>query len=201
MTSFASRVLAVAAVTLAVTALPAAASADVRPPAGPIGGAALGTTGVALQAAAGTPALPRLSASSFVLADLDTGDVLAARNPHGALRPASTLKVLTAVTLLPRLDPAATYTAAWEDANVEGSKAGVVPNATYTVHNLFQAMFLVSGNDAANSLANAAGGVPSTVAAMRETARGLGALDTRVVNPSGLDADGQVTSAYDLALF
>ena len=76
-----------------------------------------------------------------------------------------------------------------------------MPDATYTVHQLFQALFLVSGNDAASALANAAGGVPQTVAAMTATAKSLGALDTTVRNPSGLDAPGQYTSAYDLAVF
>jgi D-alanyl-D-alanine carboxypeptidase (penicillin-binding protein 5/6) len=145
--------------------------------------------------------LPRLSAGSYLVADLATGEVLAARNPHGRFRPASTLKVLTALTLLPQLDPGTVYTAVSEDANVEGSKVGVVPKATYTVHNLFEGLFLMSGNDAANALANAGGGVPATVAAMNVTARELGANDTNAVNPSGLDAPHQLTSSYDLALF
>ena len=157
----------------------------------------------AAAAPAATPVvkpLPRLSAGSYVLADLDTGEVLAARNPNLRLRPASTLKVLTALTLLPELDPDDVYTAVWEDANVDGSKVGVVPDATYTVHNLFEGLFLMSGNDAANALANAGGGVPATVAAMNATARELGARDTRAVNPSGLDAPHQLTTSYDLAL-
>ncbi|MGZ4594085.1 MAG: D-alanyl-D-alanine carboxypeptidase family protein [Actinomycetes bacterium] len=177
------------------TAARAAESAD-----GTVGGAALASHGVVVDAP-GATRLPKLSAGSFVLADLDTGDVLAARDPHGRLRPASTLKVLTAVTLLPQLDPEAVYRAQFADANAEGSKVGIVPDATYTVHELFQGMFLMSGNDAASALANAAGGVGSTVAQMSTTARQLGALDTTVRNPSGLDAPGQYTSAYDLALF
>jgi serine-type D-Ala-D-Ala carboxypeptidase (penicillin-binding protein 5/6) len=161
-----------------------------------VGGPALASTGLVLDAP-GATALPKLSAGSFLLADLDTGEVLAARNPHGHLRPASTLKVLTAVTVLPRLDPAAVYTARWDDANTEG----IVPDATYTVHQLFQGLFLMSGNDAASALANAAGGQRATVARMNSMAKALGALDTSVHNPSGLDAPGQYTSAYDLALF
>jgi serine-type D-Ala-D-Ala carboxypeptidase (penicillin-binding protein 5/6) len=167
---------------------------------GTVGGAALASTGLVLDAP-GATALPKLTASSFLLADLDTGEVLAARNPHGHLRPASTLKVLTAVTLLPLLDPATVYTGRSEDANAEGSRVGIVPEATYTVHQLFQGMFLMSGNDAASALANAAGGHRETVARMSTVARSLGALDTSVRNPSGLDAPGQFTSAYDLALF
>jgi len=196
-----------AAVAIGIGALPAAASDVAAPPAGapaasagPVGGPLLGTTGLALNAAPGTKGPPRLSAGAYLVADLGTGAVLAGLNPHGRLRPASTLKVLTALTLLPELQPDWVYTAAFDDANVEGSKVGVVPDATYTVHNLFEGLFLMSGNDAANALANAGGGVRQTVASMNATARELGALDTTAVNPSGLDADWQLTSSYDLAL-
>ena len=164
-----------------------------------VGGDLLASAGVVVNAP-GAAALPEVKAASWVLSDLETGEVLAARNPHARLRPASTLKILTALAVLPRLDPAATYTAQWEDANVEGSKVGLVPDATYTVHDLFEALFLVSGNDAASALANAAGGMEPTVALMNRTAADLGALDTTVVNPSGLDAPGQLTSAYDMSV-
>ncbi len=177
----------------------ALASSGARPAAATVGGERLASRGLVVDAP-GAPALPKISASAYLLADLDTGEVLAAHDPHGRWRPASTLKVLTALTLLPVLDPTTVYTAQWEDANADGSRAGIVPDATYTVDQLFQALFLVSGNDAASSLANAAGGVPQSVAAMARTARALGALDTTVRNPSGLDAPGQYTSVYDLAV-
>jgi len=61
-------------------------------------------------------------------------------------------------------------------------------------------MLVVSGNDAADTLADAGGGVPATVQAMNQEAARLNALDTRAVNANGLDAPGQVSSAYDLAL-
>jgi serine-type D-Ala-D-Ala carboxypeptidase (penicillin-binding protein 5/6) len=184
-------------VLLAASGTPAQATETL---ANTIGGPALATAGLVVDAP-GATRLPKLSAASFVLADLDTGEVLAARNPHGRLRPASTLKVLTAVTLLPQLDPATVYTAQFGDANADGSKVGIVPDATYTVHSLFQGLFLMSGNDAASALANAGGGVRPTVTRMTARARELGALDTTVRNPSGLDAPGQYSSAYDLALF
>jgi D-alanyl-D-alanine carboxypeptidase (penicillin-binding protein 5/6) len=167
-----------------------------------VGGERLATTGVVVDAPGAEP-LPRLRAGSWLLADLETGEVLAAKDPHGRQRPASTLKILTALTVLPQLDPQASYTAQWEDANAEGSRVGLVPDATYSVHSLLEALMLVSGNDAANALANAAGGtggVEATVAAMNRTAHELGALDTTARNPSGLDAPGQLSSAYDLAV-
>lgn len=169
------------------------------PTAATIGGERLAATGTIVDAPGAAP-LPTLKGDAWVLADLETGEVLAARNPHGLARPASTMKILTALALLPVLDPEAPYIATFDDANVDGSRVGVVPDATYTVHNLFEALFLVSGNDAASALAGAAGGMKATVARMNQTARDLGALDTTAVNPSGLDARGQLTSAYDLAV-
>ncbi len=126
-------------------------------PQGTVGGEQLGSTGIVVDAPGADP-LPKIAAASWVLADLETGEVLAAKDPHGRHRPASILKILTALTVLPQLEPTDPYTAEWEDANAEGSRVGLVPDATYTVHNLFEALFLVSGNDAARALANAAGG-------------------------------------------
>ena len=164
-----------------------------------VGGERLATSGVVVDAEGADP-LPKVSGDAWVVADLGTGEVLAAKDPHGRYRPASIMKVLTALTVLPQVSPDDVYTAQWEDANAEGSRVGLVPDATYTVHNLFEALFLVSGNDAATALANAAGGVKTTVAAMNRTARDLGALDTTARNPSGLDAPGQLTSAYDMSV-
>jgi D-alanyl-D-alanine carboxypeptidase (penicillin-binding protein 5/6) len=152
-----------------------------------------------VEADGATP--PKIFAKSWVVADADTGDVLASRNAHKQLKPASTLKTLTAVTLLPRLDKSDTYKVEWEDAAVEGSAVGIVPGATYTINELFYGLLLPSGNDAAHALANAAGGMDATVELMRDEAERLGAEDTRIRNPSGLDTPLQVSSAFDLALF
>ena len=151
---------------------------------------------------AGVPAPPRLAAASYLLADATTGEVLVAQNPHGRGLPASTLKMLTALTVIPLVSPAEHYTAVPGDL-VEGTKVGMSPGSSYSVQQLLQGMMLSSGNDAATGLARVAGGVGGverTVAAMQQNAIGLGALDTVVKDPSGLDAPGQVTSSYDLAL-
>jgi D-alanyl-D-alanine carboxypeptidase (penicillin-binding protein 5/6) len=140
-----------------------------------------------------------MAATSYLLADLGTGEVLATKGPHVRALPASTLKTLTALTLMPVLSPGQHVTAVPQDV-VEGSKVGLAPGSSYSVQQLMEGMMLSSGNDAATALARAGGGVPQTVAAMQEKARSLGALDTVVKDPSGLDAPGQVTSAYDLAL-
>lgn len=182
------------------------AAPDPHPPRGGIGplgetvgGAALLRRGLVLPA--GAPRLPgNLTARSWIVVDLDTGDVVAARDPHGRYQPASIQKLLTAVTLLPALPGNRRVTVSRAAADTEGSHAGLVAGGRYTVDQLFRALLLVSGNDAAEALAEAAGGRAATVAAMNATARQLGAYDTYVQTPSGLDGWQQLTSAYDMAL-
>ena len=168
-------------------------------PVPPVGGAALGGCGDVLAAGA-PPVPPEVTAAGFVVADLDTGAVLAARAPHARQRPASTLKVLTALVAIDRLDPAATVAGEPEDLAIDGSRAGIGPGGTYTVRQLLAGLLLNSGNDTAQALARALGGDAATTVAMTEKARQLGALDTRPATPSGLDGPGMATSAYDLAV-
>ena len=146
------------------------------------------------------PVPAEVTAAGFVLADLDSGAVLAARAPHARHRPASALKVLTALVAVDRLDPSATVAGAPEDLSIDGSRAGIGPGGTYTVRELLAGLLLNSGNDTAQALARAMGGDAATVAAMTDTARVLGAFDTRPATPSGLDGPGMSSSAYDLAL-
>ncbi len=164
-------------------------------PVEPVGGVALGACGDV-----GPAAPPTVTVASYVLADLDTGAVLAARAPHERQRPASTLKVLTSLVVLDRLDPDTAVDGTAEDLRVDGSKVGIGPGGRYSVRQLLQGLLLNSGNDAAEALARALGGDSAATAAMADTARGLGALDTRPATPSGLDGPGMATSAYDLAL-
>jgi D-alanyl-D-alanine carboxypeptidase (penicillin-binding protein 5/6) len=164
-----------------------------------VGGEELDTRGVVL--AGNAPPLPDgLTAAGWLVADATTGAVLAARDPHGRYYPASTLKTLTLLTLVRLLDPGRVVVGTAEDENVEGSRVGLVQGGQYPVSLLFQALILQSGNDAANALARAAGGVEVTVEAMNETAQAIGAFDTVAGTPSGLDVAGQSSSPYDLAL-
>ncbi len=190
--------VAAAGLTAVALATPVPASAAAL---GPVGGPRLAAPGVITDLGAGVAAPPAVASLSYVVADGTTGAILAAKAPHLREPPASTLKTLLALVVMPRLEPARTYRAADADVRIEGSKVGIVPGGTYTVRQLWQAVFLRSGNDAVSSLAALDGGTGATVARMRATARALGALDTTVVNTTGLDADGQLSSAYDLALF
>ena len=87
-----------------------------------------------------------------------------------------------------------------DEVNADGTRVGMVSGGTYTVDDLFHGLVLMSGNDTAYALADAFGGRDKTIAAMNNKAAQLGAWDTVAVDPSGLDAPGQRSSAYDLAL-
>ncbi|MFC8046576.1 D-alanyl-D-alanine carboxypeptidase family protein [Nocardia sp. NPDC057353] len=165
----------------------------------PIGGSRMAECGVVLPDSA-KPVPADISATAWLVADLDTGEVLAAKDPHGRYRPASTIKVLLATVALRalKLDTVVTGTAA--DADVEGTRVGIGPGGRYSNRQLLQALVMASGNDAAHALSAQLGGDPVTVAKMNELARELRALDTRAATPSGLDGPGMSTSAYDLAV-
>ncbi|WP_172382567.1 D-alanyl-D-alanine carboxypeptidase family protein [Streptomyces sp. MNP-20] len=161
--------------------------------------------GTQVRPGSAAPPLPAgVSALSWVVADARTGEVLAARDAHRRLPPASTLKSLFALAALPRLHPDTRHTVTEAElARVGGgsSLVGVSAGRSYRVADLWRGVFLSSGNDAVHVLAAMNGGMDRTVRQMRAKARALGARDTQVVSPDGYDAMGQVSSAYDLAVF
>lgn len=191
-------VVCLASPSVAVESLPGPPSRSGEPP---IGGARLKGTSVEFDPLGASFNGPDMNSASWLLADADTGEVLAARAPHDRYRPASTLKTLTALTLMDRLKPDGTYTATKADATTDGSAVGLAPGAKYTIDQLWHALLLPSANDAASALANANGGIDATVSQMNARAMRLQAFDTVAKSPSGLDHDGQWTSAYDMALF
>ncbi|WP_371833928.1 D-alanyl-D-alanine carboxypeptidase family protein [Rhodococcoides yunnanense] len=168
-------------------------------PAEAVGGDRLAECGVVLPD--GAPPLPAdISATGFVVADMDSGAVLAAKDPHGRYRPASTIKILLALVALDELNLNTPITATAEDAEAEGSAVGIGKNGVYTNLQLMQGLVMASGNDAAHALSTQLGGDAATVNKMNAKAAELGALDTRTATPSGLDGPGMASSAYDLAL-
>jgi serine-type D-Ala-D-Ala carboxypeptidase (penicillin-binding protein 5/6) len=184
-----------------IATLVVAAPLALSPVAEPIGGELLGTAGTpVVSPAAGVPELPEVGAAAWLVADADSGAVLAAFDAHVQLPPASTIKLLTALAALPAIDAEA-YTASEENGHVDGSRVGMVPGETYSLSDLRHGLFLASGNDAAHGLAELAGGEQHCIELMNAEAARLGALDTYAATPHGLDEPGQVSSAYDLALF
>jgi serine-type D-Ala-D-Ala carboxypeptidase (penicillin-binding protein 5/6) len=205
------RTVAVAGTVAAALAASAPASAQAAAAAGagsspgglsPVGGSLLAGRGVIVNYQPGpVPKLPVIKASAWVIADAGTGQVLAAKNPHGWFRPASTLKVLTAISLIPVLDPDATTVASKQATSVSPNIVGLLAGHAYKISDLFTALLTISANDAAVALTQATGSYARGMAAINAEARHLRAGDTVAVTPNGLDAPGQHTSAYDLALF
>ncbi len=142
-------------------------------------------------------------APAWIVADMDTGQVLAEREMNVAHPPASTIKtllVLTALDELSNLD--ATVVGTEADTQVECSCVGIKPGRTYTARQLLDAVLLMSGNDAANALADMIGGYDTAVAKMNAKAAAIGALGTHASTPSGLDGPGGAgaTTPRDLAV-
>ncbi|MEU2656441.1 D-alanyl-D-alanine carboxypeptidase [Streptomyces sp. NPDC007325] len=170
-----------------------------------VGGTLLGLPGTQVKLGAGAPVLPKeLSGKAWIVADAESGAVLASHNAHWRLAPASTLKMLFADTLLPKFtDKKQTHLVTARDLAGLGegsSLVGIKEKQTYTVRDLWLGVFLRSGNDAVRVLTEMNQGVAKTVAEMNARAAELQALDTHVKSPDGYDAPGQVSSAYDLTL-
>lgn len=149
--------------------------------------ALLHRSGTQVRLPPGATPPPALSARAWLVADAGTGHVLAARDAHRRLPPASTLKALFALTVLPKLSQTAQHTVAEEELTGIGagsSLVGVKENLTYRIADLWRGVFLHSGNDAVRVLAGLNGGWEATARQMEATARSLGAMDTKVVSPT-----------------
>ena len=150
----------------------------------------------------GSVPIPDGPAQTWVVADLDSGEVLAGRDQNVAHPPASTIKVLLALVALDQLNLDSTVVADVADTEVECNCVGIKPGRTYTARQLLDALLLVSGNDAANTLAQMLGGPDAAVAMMDAKAASLGATNTHPATPSGLDGPGGLGAlmAHDLAV-
>jgi D-alanyl-D-alanine carboxypeptidase (penicillin-binding protein 5/6) len=147
-------------------------------------------------------AIPSGPAPVWLVADMISGRILGGNDAYTPRAPASTIKALLAMVVFDQVpfDAAARATAA--NTDVECSCVGLVPGAVYTAGQLLDALLMVSGNDAANMLADMVGGPQAAVAKMNAKAIQVGARSTRAASPSGLDGPGweSVTTAQDLAV-
>ena len=191
---------AIVALTVGVALVLPLQAAVAAPGDSPVGGEQLTGKGKIANLGPNSDPLPSVWAKTWLVANADTGEIYAAKGPHIQRAPASTLKTLTALTLMPQLDPATEVTAKKKAVNTYGSKVGLQRGKTYTIEDLYYALLLPSANDAAIALAQANGGVKKTVDQMNSVARSLGAQNTVARNTNGLDAPGQISTAYDLAL-
>src|SRR6201985_2347249 len=169
-------------------------------PSKPEGGEALSSCDV-ITAPNTAPAPGDVSAEPCLVADLDSGAVIAARDPHGRHRTASVIKVLVAMASLNELNLNKTVDGTPDDAAAEGTRVGVAPGGTYTVNQVLDGLLMHSGKDAAPPRAMQWGGMPAALDKINALAAKLGGRDTRAATPSGLDGPGMSTSAYDGGLF
>jgi D-alanyl-D-alanine carboxypeptidase len=161
----------------------------------------------ALVVAALALVTPRVAqAEALLLVEADTGKVLQADNATMPWYPASVTKIMTAYVTLKavkegRLSLDTLLTVSPVAAAESPSKMGFPPGTQVTVDNALKMMMVKSANDMAVVLAEGVGGsVDGFSRMMNQTALKLGMTQTSYVNPNGLPADGQVTSARDLAI-
>ena len=148
----------------------------------------------------GAPAAPTVSAAAVYIVDEDSSAILLARGERQLLYPASLAKLMTALVAYDAYEPA-TELLVPPDLTVEGTVAGLQPGETLVAQDLFTALLVSSGNDAAEVFArNYPGGEAAFVAMMNAKAKQLHIRYSAFRTPSGLDEEGQVVTAQDLAI-
>ncbi len=144
---------------------------------------------------------PEISAKSAIVVNADSGQILFSYNADEALPMASTTKIMTALIILENADLEDSITTSADFSNPGGSHIAIDQEETLAVKDLLYALLVESANDAAIALAEGyAGSSEAFVSKMNEMASQLGTTQTNFVNPHGLDAEGHVSSAADLAI-
>ena len=145
--------------------------------------------------------LPRgIRAASYIVVDANTGVPLVERSADETRAVASTQKIITALVVVDKGNLDRRVTVQESDVDVEPTRLGVRPGDTYTVRELLYAFLVKSANDVAQVLARVTAGNQSAFAAMMNAkAKSLGMKDSYFINPHGLPARGQHSTARDMA--
>lgn len=147
-----------------------------------------------------------LDSESAILLDEDSGTILYAKNEHARLRPASVTKVMTLLLVMEALDRGEIslddrVPCSEKARKMGGSQIWLNETEQLTVHEMLKAICVVSANDCSVAIAEFIGGSEEMfVQKMNEKAKELGMNDTTFKNCHGIDEDGHLTSAYDIAL-
>ena len=147
-----------------------------------------------------------LTSKSALLMEEDTGTILYEQNSHEALPPASVTKVMTLLLIYEgerdgKFDWSDTVQVSEHAASMGGSQVFLEEGETQTAADMTKSIAIASANDAAVAMAEfLAGSEEAFVQKMNERAKELGMEDTNFVNACGLDTEGHVSSAYDIAL-
>lgn len=144
-----------------------------------------------------------ISASSAILVNFDTGEIVYQKDAKKKQPVASIVKVMTALVALERKSPDAVFAVSPKAARVGEDSMGLADGEQANLNELLFGLMLPSGNDAAITVAEGVSGSEDAfVTAMNEEARDLGMDNTKFINASGLDEDGrdQYSTAFDLAV-
>lgn len=159
----------------------------------------------ATETLAGVASL-EISAKSCILMEVNTGTILYDNNSHDRLPPASITKVMSLLLVVEAMESGlltvdTMLTASEHACSMGGSQIWLEPGEQMSVDDLLKAAVIGSANDATVVLGEAvAGSEEGFVAMMNERAKQLGMNDTNFINATGLDADGHLTSAHDIAI-
>lgn len=152
----------------------------------------------------GAPApssVPALDAAAVLVMEAGSGRVLYSKNATVKRSIASTTKIMTAIVALENGNLDDVVTVSRKAAGTGGSVINLGTGQQFTLNELLHGMLICSGNDAAVAIAEHIGGDTENFAAMmNRKAKELGAMDSAFVTPHGLDAPGQYSTAYDLAV-
>ncbi len=158
----------------------------------------------------GTPQPPAgdisVSAPSALLMEASTGQVIYEKEPHASLHPASITKIMTMILIFDALEEGKitleeTVTVSEYAASMGGSQVFLEPGETQTVETMLKCISIASANDACVAMAEHIwGSEQEFVSRMNQRAKDLGMKNTNFVNCCGLDVDGHMTTAYDVAL-
>jgi len=144
--------------------------------------------------------VPEITAKSAILVDANTGKVLFTKNDDAQRPVASTQKLITALIVAEAGDLDKNVVIEATDTNCEPTKINVKPGQTYTRLQLLNALLVKSGNDVARALArDNAGNINAFADKMTQRVRSLGGTNSNFENPNGLPAQGQYSTARDMA--
>lgn len=172
----------------------------------PCRGVTLSAEETAATENSGDSAALNLSAPSVLLMEASTGAVIYEKNSHEIRHPASITKIMTMILIFDALAKKQisltdTVTVSEHAASTGGSQVFLEPGETQTVDTMLKCISVASANDACVAMAEfISGSEEEFVRQMNERAKGLGMKDTTFINCCGLDVDGHMTSAYDIAL-
>lgn len=147
------------------------------------------------------PPLSELSAGAWLVADLNSGDILLSHEMDTVIYPASTTKIMTALLLLEsaNLEDAVTVSDYATTLDYDMAKTGFIAGETVVLHDVLYAMMLSSGNDAARIAAEAVAGTePQFAEKMNARAAQLGMSSSQFKNASGLSDENHRTTASDM---